>query len=58
MRYFRKPLTICASASASVSPSVISFVICSPAIFPMAASWISSASRSFAVISGIALIFA
>ena len=56
--YFRKPLTICASASASVRPSVISLVICSPAIFPMAASWISSASRSFAVISGIALIFA
>ena len=36
--YFRNPFTICASASSSVSPRVISFTICSPAIFPIAAS--------------------
>ncbi len=36
--YFKNPLTICASASDSVKPSVINFVICSPAILPMAAS--------------------
>ena len=36
--YFKNPLIICASASASVSPSVISLINCSPAILPMAAS--------------------
>ena len=36
--YFRKPLMICSSASASVRPSVISLMICSPAILPIAAS--------------------
>ena len=34
----KKPLTISSSASFSVRPSVISFMSCSPAIFPMAAS--------------------
>ena len=43
-RQRRNPLMICSSASCSVSPSVISFVSCSPAIFPIAASWISDAS--------------
>src|SRR5699024_7369381 len=38
---FKKPSIIFASASSSVSPKVQSFKICSPAIFPMAASWIS-----------------
>ena len=36
--YFRKPLMICSSASASVRPRVISLMICSPAILPIAAS--------------------
>ena len=36
--YFKKPLTMCSSASASVSPKVISLMSCSPAILPMAAS--------------------
>ena len=57
-RYLRNPFTICASASASVSPRVMSLTSCSPAILPMAASWISSASRSAAVISGTALMTA
>ena len=52
--YFRKPATICSSASASVRPRVMSFVICSPAILPMAASWTRLASTLFAVISGMA----
>ena len=43
--YFKNPFTICASASSSVSPSVISLIICSPAILPMAASWIKAASK-------------
>ena len=42
--YFKNPLTICSSASFSESPSVISFTSCSPAILPIAASWISDAS--------------
>ena len=33
-----------ASASSSVRPRVLSFMICSPAILPMAASWIRAAS--------------
>ena len=36
--YFKNPLIICSSASFSVKPSVISLVICSPAILPIAAS--------------------
>ena len=36
--YFKKPLIICSSASCVVSPKVISFTSCSPAILPMAAS--------------------
>lgn len=36
--YFKNPLTMCSSASASVSPKVISLMSCSPAILPMAAS--------------------
>ena len=36
--YFKNPLIICSSASASVSPRVISLTSCSPAIFPIAAS--------------------
>ena len=42
--YLRKPLMICSSASASVRPRVISLMICSPAILPIAASWISAES--------------
>ena len=34
----KNPLTISSSASFSVSPRVISFISCSPAIFPIAAS--------------------
>ena len=30
--HFKNPLIICSSASCSVSPSVISLIICSPAI--------------------------
>ena len=36
--YFKNPLMISASASFSVSPSVISLMSCSPAILPIAAS--------------------
>ena len=36
--HFKNPLIICSSASCSVSPRVISLIICSPAILPMAAS--------------------
>lgn len=36
--YFKNPLIICSSASFSVSPRVINFINCSPAIFPIAAS--------------------
>ena len=36
--YLKNPLIISSSASFSVSPSVINFIICSPAIFPIAAS--------------------
>ena len=43
--YFKNPFTICSSASCSVSPSVISFINCSPAILPIAASWIRLASK-------------
>ena len=43
------------SASCSVRPSVISLVSCSPAILPMAASWMRAASTLAAVSSGIAL---
>ena len=53
--YFRKPDTIWASASSSVRPKVISFIICSPAILPMAASWIRLASKWLAVSSGTAV---
>ena len=42
--YRKKPLTISSSASFSVNPSVISLMSCSPAIFPIAASWIKDAS--------------
>ena len=38
MFYFKNPLIICSSASASVRPRVMSFMSCSPAIFPIAAS--------------------
>ena len=38
VNYLRNPLTISSSASFSVSPSVISLISCSPAIFPIAAS--------------------
>ena len=43
--YFRKPSTIFSSASCAVNPSVCSFINCSPAIFPIAASWIKDASK-------------
>ena len=56
--YFRKPLMICSSASASVRPRVISLMICSPAILPMAASWISAESIWLASSWGMARIFA
>lgn len=56
--YFKNPLMIWASASISLRPRVISFSICSPAIFPMAASWIRAASGTWAVISGMAWILA
>ena len=36
--YLRKPLIISSSACFSVRPKVISFISCSPAILPMAAS--------------------
>ena len=36
--YFKKPFTMCSSASFSVNPKVISLMSCSPAILPMAAS--------------------
>ena len=36
--HFKNPFTMCSSASASVSPKVISLMSCSPAILPMAAS--------------------
>ena len=36
--YLKNPLTISSSASFSVSPKVISFTNCSPAILPIAAS--------------------
>ena len=36
--YFKKPFTMCSSASASVRPKVMSLMSCSPAILPMAAS--------------------
>ena len=52
--YFKKPLTICSSASSSVKPKVISFINCSPAILPIAASWIRLASKWLAEISGTA----
>ena len=42
--YFKNPLTISSSASFSVRPNVISLISCSPAIFPIAASWINVAS--------------
>ena len=48
----RKPSTIFSSASCSVRPRVRSFIICSPAIFPMAASWIRAASPWLATSSG------
>lgn len=36
--YLRNPFIICSAASFSVRPRVISFISCSPAIFPIAAS--------------------
>ena len=42
--YRRKPSRIFCSASSAVRPRVISLRICSPAIFPIAASWIRLAS--------------
>ena len=42
----RNPSMILASACSSVRPRVRSLTICSPAILPMAASWISAASIS------------
>ena len=36
--YLKNPCIISSSASFSVSPKVISFISCAPAIFPMAAS--------------------
>lgn len=48
----KKPSMILASASCSVKPSVWSFKSCSPAIFPMAASWISCASPLRALSEG------
>ena len=50
----KKPSTIFFSASSSVSPRVRSFTICSPAILPIAASWIREASISPANSSGAA----
>ena len=41
MCYAKKPLRIVSSASSGVRPSVSSFSSWSPAILPMAASWIS-----------------
>ena len=38
LNYLKNPFIISSSASFSVSPSVISFISCSPAIFPIAAS--------------------
>ena len=45
---------ICSSASASVRPSVISLINWSPAILPIAASWIRLASMLLAESSGVA----
>ncbi len=45
-------VTICSSASFSVRPRVISLMSCSPAILPMAASWIRLASTQLAVTAG------
>ncbi len=56
--YFRNPLMICSSASFSVRPRVMSLMSCSPAILPMAASWISDASVWLAAISGTAMTLA
>ena len=52
--YFRKPAIIFSSACSSVRPSVRSFISCSPAILPMAASWMSEASRWAASSAGVA----
>ena len=52
--YFRNPATICSSACSSVRPRVMSLMIWSPAILPMAASWTRLASTLLAVISGMA----
>ena len=46
---------IFSSACSSVSPSVRSFRICSPAILPIAASWISAASTWEASSAGCAV---
>ncbi len=50
--YLRKPAIMRSSACCSVRPSVRSFKSCSPAIFPIAASWISWASGWFASSAG------
>ena len=49
---------ICSSASSSVKPKVISFINCSPAILPMAASWIRLASVVAADNCGVASTYA
>ncbi len=52
--YFKKPFTICSSASFSFKPKVISLISCSPAILPIAASWIRLASTQLAESWGLA----
>ena len=49
----RKPLRMVSSASSGERPSVSSFSSWSPAILPMAASWISWASGQLAVMAGM-----
>ena len=53
--YFKNPCIIWVSASFSVRPNVMSFISCSPAIRPIAASCTRDASGWFAFISGMAL---
>ena len=56
--YFKNPFIISCSACFSSSPSVISFINCSPAILPIVASCTKFASTLFAIIDGIAITFA
>ena len=51
--YRRNPSRIFSSACSAVRPRVMSLVICSPAILPMAASWMRVASTWLQVISGM-----